>query len=195
MSEVQIRPLGAQDLEPVARLFAAHLEEQAGWDRLFARTRNPAFDSLAFITSAWESGRHRFLVAQDDSRVIGFVRFSLQPLPPAPALRRKGRRHLTWPRLAQAGARYLLRWAENHPDATLLTRGQTTGYLADLYVAPAFRRQGVGTRLARSALQWFAEQGITEVYLQVTEQNQVGLNFWQKIGFGPYRRVLVFSSR
>ena len=193
MSGFQIRPAGQEDLDSLARLFAAHLDEQAGWDRLFARSRNPAFDSLRFITRSWQAGLQQFLVADDGSRLLGFIRFSIQPAAaaaPRPS-RRKGPRSLTWGRLLRAASHYLLRWAERWPDPAFLTRGVTTGYLADLYVLPAARRQGMGTRLVQATLRCFAEQGIPEVYLQVVDQNQAGVEFWKKMGFVPHRHTLV----
>lgn len=191
MTGFQIRSAGPGDIESLARLFAAHLDEQAGFDRLFARSRNPAFDSFSFITRSWESGRDQFLVADDGSRLQGFVRFSIQPPAAAKSSRRKSLRRLTWARLLRAASHYLLRRAERWPDSLSLTRGVTTGYLADLYVLPAGRRQGLGTRLVQAALQWFAGQGIPEVYLQVVDRNRAGVEFWKKMGFVPHRHTLV----
>ena len=46
---------------------------------------------------------------------------------------------------------------ENHPELT--------PWLASVYVAPVYRRQGIGSRLVRHVMQQARQQGYTKLYL------------------------------
>jgi ribosomal-protein-alanine N-acetyltransferase len=63
---------------------------------------------------------------------------------------------------------------------------RTTGELADLHrlaVAPAYRRQGVGTALVRSALDTVRHLGARAVILEVRDTNDAAIMLYQKLGF------------
>ena len=63
---------------------------------------------------------------------------------------------------------------------------QTTGELADLHrlaVAPAYRRQGVGTALVRSVLESVRHLGARAVILEVRDTNDAAIMLYQKLGF------------
>ncbi|MFN2133947.1 MAG: GNAT family N-acetyltransferase [Anaerolineae bacterium] len=60
--------------------------------------------------------------------------------------------------------------------------------LFDLYVDPAFRRQGHGTDMTGRILAQAKRRGVRWVYLQVTEANQVAQGMYRKLGFGDLYR-------
>jgi ribosomal-protein-alanine N-acetyltransferase len=50
-------------------------------------------------------------------------------------------------------------------------------------VRPAARRQGEGRALVRQALQKFAQQQVSRVFLEVRESNTVAIAFYRGLGF------------
>lgn len=69
-----------------------------------------------------------------------------------------------------------------HPD---LFDYVESGFIADIYVAPAYRRRGIARRLFETITAWFAEQGVTQTEWQVAAANEVGLRFWEAVGGRP----------
>lgn len=67
------------------------------------------------------------------------------------------------------------------------------GYISDLYVEPACRREGIGRALLEAIRQWFAEQRVPEVHLQVYVQNENGVGFWRSQGFEPFFQRMVLK--
>lgn len=60
------------------------------------------------------------------------------------------------------------------------------GLVDNAYVAPPWRRRGVGTRLGRMMLAWFAEQEVEEVRIHYQVSNRDGIRFWERLGFRPW---------
>ena len=60
-----------------------------------------------------------------------------------------------------------------------------TGFIADLYVSPEFRRNGVGRRLVAAMAEWFAGCGLKQFEWHAAAQNSDALAFWQAIGGAP----------
>ncbi len=60
------------------------------------------------------------------------------------------------------------------------------GLVDNAYVTPRWRKQGIGTRLCRMMLGWFAEQGVEEVRIHYQVNNQDALRFWERFGFRPW---------
>lgn len=56
------------------------------------------------------------------------------------------------------------------------------GFLADIYVEPHARRQGVGRSLVTSVQEWFRRCGVQYFDWQVAAHNPAGLAFWRSIG-------------
>lgn len=65
-----------------------------------------------------------------------------------------------------------------HPD---LFEHVDSGFIADIYVDPAYRRRGIARELVETINTWFAEQGVHHVEWQVAAANTAGLRFWEAI--------------
>lgn len=65
------------------------------------------------------------------------------------------------------------------------------GYLQSLMVAPAFRRQGIATRLMSAAEDWAQARGAAEMRLQTWEFDGDPLPFYDHLGYRTLRRTLV----
>ena len=76
-------------------------------------------------------------------------------------------------------------------DAPLFAEARR-GVIENLAVAPAWRRQGLGTRLMQAALAWCAGAGATRAQLAVAWTNDDGRRFWERCGFAP---VFVWLQR
>lgn len=57
------------------------------------------------------------------------------------------------------------------------------GLIDNAYVTPRWRRQGIGSRLSRMLLAWFAEQGVEEVRIHYQVSNRDACRFWERFGF------------
>ena len=57
------------------------------------------------------------------------------------------------------------------------------GWVYYLAVAPAFRRQGVGTMRLRSAEQWCRARGVPKLQLMVRRENVEVASFYAALGY------------
>lgn len=57
-----------------------------------------------------------------------------------------------------------------------------SGFLADIYVAAARRRHGVGRALVDHLTMWFREQGLSYFEWHVAARNEDAVKFWQAVG-------------
>lgn len=57
------------------------------------------------------------------------------------------------------------------------------GYIYHTAVAKQYKRQGIGRKLAESALKALSEEGINKVALLVFNHNEGAKEFWKKMGF------------
>lgn len=60
------------------------------------------------------------------------------------------------------------------------------GYLSDLVVDKAWRRQHIGRRLVEESAEWLRQRNVRSVQLQYYSFNRAGEAFWQAMGFEPY---------
>jgi len=64
------------------------------------------------------------------------------------------------------------------------------GFVADLCVRSAERRQGIGRRLYNELKDWFDRRDITSLEVQVVSRNEDAAGFWNTMGFGDFMRTL-----
>lgn len=57
-----------------------------------------------------------------------------------------------------------------------------SGFLADISVTEAYRRQGIGRELVERLVLWFQSQDVTYFEWHVSEKNQNAVKFWKSIG-------------
>jgi len=62
------------------------------------------------------------------------------------------------------------------------------GYISDLYVDEPARGKGIGTELARRALDFFREKGMKAVQVTVAVKNDKSQEFWMKLGFADFTK-------
>jgi GNAT superfamily N-acetyltransferase len=58
-------------------------------------------------------------------------------------------------------------------------------HLGFMYVKPAFRAQGINKKILESLIDWAKRHGITEVRLEVYDENTVAKTAYLKAGFKP----------
>ena len=58
-------------------------------------------------------------------------------------------------------------------------------YLGFMYVKPAFRGQGINQKILHGLMDWAKGQNLTEVRLEVYNENTVAKNAYLKAGFKP----------
>lgn len=66
---------------------------------------------------------------------------------------------------------------------------RTVGYIENCWVAPEFRRVGLGRQLVCAAEEWFGRQGLDFVELHYLSLNQAAAAFWQSCGYAPFRQA------
>lgn len=60
------------------------------------------------------------------------------------------------------------------------------GYIHDVVIREAFRRRGIGRRLADALLAWMHDEGVSSVELTVAIRNTEAVAFWEQLGFATY---------
>lgn len=60
---------------------------------------------------------------------------------------------------------------------------EDVGWIADLGVDRMYRRQGVGSALLTSAMQWAAQVGVRRLVAELQAKNQPGIGFFKQHGF------------
>ena len=67
------------------------------------------------------------------------------------------------------------------------------GYVTDVVVHPAARRNGIGQALFDALKAWFRERGVRHLELQVAHNNRVSQAFWRAVGCTDYMDTLWYE--
>ncbi len=70
--------------------------------------------------------------------------------------------------------------------------GRSQGMVAEFFIYPEYRREGLGRRLAEAVIEFLRAQGAGEVYAAVVAGNVRGLRFWEACGFQIARYAMVY---
>lgn len=70
--------------------------------------------------------------------------------------------------------------------------GRSQGMVAEFFIYPEYRREGLGRRLAEAVIEFLRTQGAGEVYAAVVAGNVRGLRFWEACGFQIARYAMVY---
>lgn len=62
---------------------------------------------------------------------------------------------------------------------------EPVGFIADIAVTAAYRRQGIGRRLVDELIVWFREHTVDAYDWHVAAQNASGQRFWEAVGGRP----------
>lgn len=85
--------------------------------------------------------------------------------------------------LSAPAARTVLVWDLQRPVATALALGYgASGWIANVAVAPDYRRCGLGLRVTEAALSWLLRTGARTVRLLATD---LGRPLYERLGFAP----------
>ncbi|WP_119072265.1 GNAT family N-acetyltransferase [Aggregatilinea lenta] len=66
-----------------------------------------------------------------------------------------------------------------HPD---LFAPVESGYIADIFVDPRYRRRGLARDLVLALRDWFLASGAAHIEWQVAAANSAGIRFWEAMG-------------
>jgi ribosomal protein S18 acetylase RimI-like enzyme len=66
-------------------------------------------------------------------------------------------------------------------------------WIHEIYVAPRWRRRGLGSRLVEQARAFFSDSQGSRISVRVEARNAEGLRFWERCGFGERARILESS--
>lgn len=78
-------------------------------------------------------------------------------------------------------------FAVAHIDINLpFLPGTTVGFISDIYVLDAYRRQGRAARLVAAMRDWFKSRKVTVIQLHAASCNPAAQQFWERMGFSDY---------
>jgi ribosomal protein S18 acetylase RimI-like enzyme len=68
------------------------------------------------------------------------------------------------------------------------------GFIYHVAVDPQYRGQSIGKKLICSSLDRLSSEGITKCHLMVLEDNEIGNQFWVKVGWQCRSGILLYSK-
>jgi ribosomal protein S18 acetylase RimI-like enzyme len=73
-------------------------------------------------------------------------------------------------------------------------RVEATAWVQSMWVAPGWRRLGVGQRLIDAVADWARGRGVRTLKLMVTSSNESAIRFYQRLGFAMTGRVQPYPN-
>jgi len=145
------------------------------------------FDWSALVARLLAAPGVRCFVAERDGAIVAYVLTRLLAAPAADRRRAGARDWRGLPRrIAGALRRSLRGGASSSP-----VRVQDWARLESLFVVPAERRRGLGSRLVEVAKAGLAAQGVRRVEISVMVNNEAAMAFWDGHGFRSFRAHLL----
>ena len=174
MGAIDIRPATIADLPRLAPLME---ELRLAMARLNPAATPPAPAAILSQAEVYLRGPYNLIMlALAGEEAVGFIRVNA----------RRGESFLPLPgRGLPLGRRVLERFRRWRRRREGVEEAAAALYLADLYLRPERRRQGLGRTLVREALARFSAVGAEMVYLFVVANNDEGIRFWTGLGFAP----------
>lgn len=163
--EIHIRHARRRDVPALVSLFRAHLEYHAALDPRYEPGSNAQLTQ--FFNERLRDPDTLILLAETSQGAVGYV---------LAQMRGPYRSVSWWERL----------WWRMGLQTSLVSTSKVA-YIADCFVVPESRRQGIGRRLVKQALEWCRKRGAREVELGVLPDNPLGRAFWEALGFKPCR--------
>jgi GNAT superfamily N-acetyltransferase len=151
------------DIPALAKLYEAFLDETLAG--VAHARRNPELDAESAIRRLAGRECAAMFVAESAGAPVGFAFVEMR--------RAAGRRDGILGRLSDFLTRRL---------AFLPVLSPARGWLAHLYVAPQFRRQGAASALVRTAADWAKSQGAAALELNVVASNASARRLYEKLG-------------
>ena len=162
MSDIQIKTAGLSELDGVARLFRASMEDHG---RRINGVINPNYDWREETRLRIERDFCRFVVAIADGRVVGLQIVHYPGWGKKDLFHRVRRRFVRVP--------------------TSPFRSPSAGTLTDLYVEPEYRRRGIGLELVKAAVELLREAGAQQIKTDVLLSNAASLALFDLTDFEP----------
>lgn len=66
-------------------------------------------------------------------------------------------------------------------------------HISEIAVLKEYQGLGIGRLLMEIIHEWVYELGITEIELQVWERNESAIDFYEELGYQPWRRTIRFT--
>lgn len=105
-------------------------------------------------------------------------------------------------RMASETSRVLIAIDEGKPIAYLISsikeypplfRLDNYGFISDMFVEAGYRHKGIGEALVKEVFKWLDGHDIRRIELRVEPANDIGYDFWRKLGFKDFVHVLALD--
>jgi len=184
-SRIIIRTANVDDSQALGKLYQALFLDQAKYDPRLKL--DPKFEPERLLRIMLLNGRHKFFVAVDQERIVGFFQVNIfygdQLLQIMPSELEGFWKKLHPLRLARKALKTMLNWLEPRVEVPPTFEKIRAGYLANSYVLPEYQGQGIYRRFSEQALEFLRQHKVDIVYFNAYLDNQIVINFWKKQGF------------